>query len=131
MSDSVTQAVYEWVSRNVPTQFGPVTDLHSIEFTAPVVQSLDNGRVTYGTSASARVNFSLTPQMSQQIRQLVKGQSVEQARQLISQQYANYLSVGPIRANVLWFNVDKLPNDPARIVVALGDSPVYVPPTQP
>ena len=83
------------------------------------------GQAIYETNATAQVKFTLTPDMQGQIRDLVKGQDVAKAIQLINQTYGGYINAGPIQAKVLWFDIGKLPTDPAHIVVQLGsDTPI-------
>ncbi|HEX9990726.1 MAG TPA: hypothetical protein VGE45_19895 [Chloroflexia bacterium] len=123
LQDSVMQAVRDWVQENIPTTAGATLDTRSVQFTPPTIQSveLEQGRVVYVTSAEAQVSFSLTPDLANQIRELVKGQEVEQARSLISQsKYGDYVAPLAIEAKVLWFDVGKLPDDPARIEVEAG-----------
>jgi hypothetical protein len=84
----------------------------------PVSVELEQGRVVYTTTAEVRVTFSLTPDLANQIRHLVKGKKVEQARSLITESdIGSYVSPSGIEARVLWFGIDKLPDDPARIEV--------------
>jgi len=94
-----------------------------------VVVSVDNetGHVTYSTNAGALVKFSLTPEMQRQISDLVKGQEIDKARQLIEQTYGGYLNPQAIQSKLLWFNVGKLPSDPTHIVVQLGSGGAYAP----
>jgi hypothetical protein len=117
MHDSIAQAVLDWVSSNIPRTVGPNLDMSSVQYDALVVQSVGDGRVAYTTSADARVTFSLTPDLVAHIRDLVKGKDVRQARTLISETYGSYVNPSSVQASVLWFNIDKLPNDPARIEV--------------
>lgn len=120
MQDSLRQAVYDYVQSNEPSNYGPVTDLAGITFTAPTLASLngEKGVVEYNVNASAHVKYTLTTLLAGQIRDLVKGKDIQQARSLITQQYGGYVAAGPISAKVLWFNLDKLPSDPARISIA-------------
>jgi hypothetical protein len=131
MDDTISQAVIDWVHSpsNISIDAGPNVDRGSITYDPPVVVSVDNetGRVTYSTNAGALVKFSLTPEMQHQISDLVKGQEIEKARQLIEQTYGGYLNPQAIQAKLLWFNVGKLPSDPAHIVVQLGSGGSYVP----
>ena len=120
MQDSLRQAVYDYVQSNEPSNYGPVTDLAGITFTSPTLASLngEKGVVEYNVNASAHVKYTLTTLLAGQIRDLVKGKDIQQARSLITQQYGGYVAAGSISAKVLWFNLDKLPSDPARISIA-------------
>jgi hypothetical protein len=133
MDDSISQAVYDWVKTpaNISGDAGPTVDRGNITYDPPVILSVDNetGHVTYGTNASFLVKFTLTPAMQRQISDLVKGQDIAKARQLIEQTYGGYLNAQSIQAKVLWFNVGKLPSDPAHIVVQLGSGGSYPPGT--
>ncbi len=133
LRDSVAQAVLDSMHDTVNPAFGPNLDTASIQYDPPVVQSVEQGRVLYGTSASARVTFSLTPDLAGRIRDLVKGKEITQARTLLTQAYGSYVNPSTIQAKVLWFNIDKLPNDPARIEVQASATqsvrPVPVPPS--
>lgn len=120
MQDSLRQAVYDYIQSNEPSNYGPVTDLAGITFTAPTLVSLngENGVIEFGADASAHVKYTLTTLLAGQIRDLVKGKDIQQARSLITQQYGGYVAAGPISAKVLWFSLDTLPSDPARISIA-------------
>ncbi|MEP6775920.1 MAG: hypothetical protein ABJA50_10025, partial [Chloroflexota bacterium] len=140
MQDSLRQAVYDYVQSNEPSNYGPVTDLAGITFTSPTLASLngEKGVVEYSVNASARVKYTLTTLLAGQIRDLVKGKDIQQARSLITQQYGGYVAAGPISAKVLWFDLDKLPSDPARISIAqakninnTGNISTTAPPPQP
>ena len=63
----------------------PNLDLGSVQYTPPIVEATEAGRVVYRTSASGRVTFALTPELAGQIRTLVKGKAISQARNLILQ----------------------------------------------
>lgn len=123
--DVVTQGVLDWMMNSEPRETAPSLDRNSIQYAPPTLQSVDlaQGRVIYATSASARVTYSLTSDLASSIRELVKGQNVEQARTLINERYSTYLSASTIRATLLWFNIDKLPDDPARIEVEASGAP--------
>jgi hypothetical protein len=131
MDDSISQAVIDWVhnSANMRAEAGPTVDRGTITYDPPAALSVDNetGHVTYGTNASALVKFTLTAAMQRQISDLVKGQEIAKAQQLIQQTYGGYLNAQSIQAKVLWFNVGKLPSDPAHIVVQLGSGGSYTP----
>jgi hypothetical protein len=129
LHDAVSQAVLDWVGANVPRTAGPNLDMSSIEYAPPAVQAVDQGRVVYATSATARVTYSLTPDLARQIRDLVKGKDVKQARGLITERYGTYLNPQSVQARVLWFNIDKLPSDPARIDVEPSGGPTGYTPT--
>jgi hypothetical protein len=124
MEDSLRQAVYDYIQSNEPSNYGPVTDLAGITFTTPTLVSLngENGVVEFGADASAHVKYTLTTLLAGQIRDLVKGKDIQQARSLITQQYGGYVAAGPISAKLLWFNLDKLPSDPARISIAQANT---------
>lgn len=119
MRDAVAQAMWEWVQANIPPAVGPLPDKSSLQFDTPTLASFDaaQGRMTYVTSATARVNFSLTPTLKNQILQLVTGKSIAEARSLITTQYRDYVNAGAIQAKVLGIELDKLPSDPARITI--------------
>lgn len=120
LHDSVMQAIFDWVQNNLPADAGPNLDRNSVQYTPPVVQSVEPGRVLYTTSADGRVTFSLTPDLAAQIRGTVKGQDTQKARDLIIKGYGKYVNPLSIRAKVLWFDLDKLPGDPNHINVELG-----------
>jgi len=123
MDNAIDQAVAQWVSNNIPANAGP-NIWGNIDHDAPEVVSIDNetGRAIYSGNASAMVKFNLTADMDRQIRELVKGQEIAKAQQLIEQTYGGYLDAQSIQAKVLWFNIGKLPSDPAHIVVQLGSA---------
>jgi hypothetical protein len=131
MDDSISQAVIDWVhnAANIRAEAGPTVDRGNITYDPPIVLSVDNetGHVTYGTNAAALVKFTLTTAMQRQISDLVKGQEIGKAQDLIQQTYTGILSTQSIQAKVLWFNVGKLPSDPAHIVVQLGSGGSYTP----
>lgn len=125
---AVVDAIRDQVAM-MPVTVGPVLDESTIRIEPPTFQAIDaaQGRVTYGTSASARVNFTLTPTLKEQIRNLVTGKEIARARSLISERYGEYVNASSIRANVLWFSIDKLPDDPTRIVIGEGTGAAYQP----
>lgn len=131
MDDAISNAVYSWVGTptNISKEAGPTVDRGSITYDPPAVVSVDNetGHVTYTTNAGALVKFTLTAAMQRQISDLVKGQETDKARQLIEQTYGGYLNPQSIQAKLLWFNIGKLPTDPAHIVVQLGSGGGYPP----
>lgn len=125
MDDSVALAVTNWVTTSYSSAVGPNLDPNSIGYDSlAMLQPVDvnSGQVIYTAKAHVRIGFSLTTDLARQIRDLVKGQNVEQARNLITQRYSEYVNVQSVlvRSKVLWFNIDKLPSDPSRIVVQLG-----------
>jgi hypothetical protein len=122
MNDAIRQAIYDHVQSTEPANFGPVTDLNSIDFLAPAIHpaqpSGEQGVVLYSTTASARVRYTLTPTLRELILETVKGQSVQEVPNLIARQpFGTYVTVGKIEAKVLWFNLDKLPEDATRIAI--------------
>lgn|GEM_PF-6663797 len=121
--EAVNQAMQEWVQNNLPSTVGPSLDWGSVQYTPPAVQSVQKGQVVYATSANARVIFSLTPELERQIRDLIKGQKVDRATSLITETYGTYINPLNIQAKVLWFGLDKLPDDPARIDVEARSAP--------
>jgi hypothetical protein len=127
MHDAVAQAVIDWLADN--SENSPVVqsspDLGSVQYDQPVVAVYDPeaGRLVYRTEASARVRFTFTPELSRQIREMVRGKDVDQARAAVMQTYGGYLNTQNVSARLLWFNIDKLPSDPARIVVEIGGDP--------
>jgi hypothetical protein len=127
MHDAVAQAVIDWLGDN--TENSPIVqsvpDVGSVQYGPPVVAVYDPeaGRLIYRTEASARVRFTFTPELTRQIREMVKGKDVDQARAAVMQTYGGYLNMKNVSARLLWFNIDKLPSDPARIVVEIGGDP--------
>ncbi len=120
MADQVRQAVYDYVQSNEPANYGPVTDLNSITLSDPVLQPSGGGAqglVLYAVTASAHVKYTLTPVLAGQIRTLVKGKNVREVPGIVSRQYGSYVAVGNIQSRVLWFNIDKLPDDATRIEI--------------
>lgn len=117
LHDSVVEAVLDSVQTSIPQAVGPSLDLGSVRYTPPVVNSSAEGRIIYRTTASGRVTYSLTPELASQIRALVRGKKISQARNLIFENYGAYLNPDSVEARVLWFELDKLPSDPARIEV--------------
>jgi hypothetical protein len=122
MNGSITAAVENWVraSSDIPADAGPQLT-GNITHGAITLMSADNAtrQVIYSTSATAPVKFTLTAGMAAKIRDLVKGQDVGRALELIKQTYSGYLSVGSIQSKVVWFDTTRLPGDPAHIVVQL------------
>jgi hypothetical protein len=127
---AVIQTAYDWVRTNISSTVGPNLDPNSVKYAPIIVKSFDpaQGKVVYTTSASGRVTFTLTNELARQIRDLVKGKDVKQARNLITQQYGNYVNPLSVQAKVLWLTVDKLPTDPARISIEASAPPgLYTP----
>ncbi|HKP52843.1 MAG TPA: hypothetical protein VJ183_09340 [Chloroflexia bacterium] len=116
---AVTQVALDWVRANISNTVGPNLDLNSVQYTPPTLQSFDvaAGKAIYATSANGHVTFTLTDELARQIRDLVKGKEVKQARNLISSRYGKYVNTSSLQAKVLWFTIDKLPTDPARISI--------------
>lgn len=123
LQNAVNQAIQEWVENKYAITVGPSLDWGSVQYTPPAVQSVQKGQVVYATSANARVIFSLTPELERQIRDLIKGQKVDRATSLITETYGTYINPLNIQAKVLWFGLDKLPDDPARIDVEARSAP--------
>jgi hypothetical protein len=123
LQNAVNQAIQEWVENKFAITVGPSLDWGSVQYAPPAVQSVQKGQVVYATSANARVLFSLTPELERQIRDLIKGQKVERATSLITETYGTYINPLNIQASVLWFGLDKLPDDPARIDVEARSAP--------
>ncbi|MDQ3929865.1 MAG: hypothetical protein M3328_12070, partial [Chloroflexota bacterium] len=128
----VQKAVFDAIRDQVdmmPDTVGPVLDENSIKYEPPAFQVIDaaQGRVTYSTSASARVNFTVTPTLKEQIRVLVTGKEIVKARNLISERYGEYVNASAIHANVLWLTIDKLPSDSTRITIEEGTGVSYMP----
>jgi hypothetical protein len=125
---AVVDAIRDQVAM-MPVTVGPVLDESTIRYEPPAFQAIDaaQGRVTYSTSASARVNFTLTPTLKEQIRNLVTSKEIAKARSLISERYGEYVNASAIQANVLWLSLDKLPSDSARITISEGTSAAYEP----
>ncbi|HEX8231074.1 MAG TPA: hypothetical protein VF826_17435 [Chloroflexia bacterium] len=128
----VQKAVFDAIRDQVdmmPDTVGPVLDENTIRYEPPTFQAIDaaQGRITYSTSASARVNFTVTPTLKEQIRVLVTGKEIAKARSLISERYGEYVNASAIQANVLWLDIDKLPSDSTRITIDEGPGVSYAP----
>jgi len=125
MNGSITGAVENWVATSSAISADAGAQLvGNITHGAITLISADNatGQVIYSTSATAPVKFTLTAGMAARIRDLVKGQDVARALELIKQTYSGYLSVGAIQSKVVWFDTTRLPSDPAHIVVQLASN---------
>lgn len=137
MEGNVRQAVYDSIQNNEPRTYGSVIDPNSIVLTDPILQpstGSEQGVIFYTLTASARVNYSLTDTLAEQIRDRVAGQNIKDVRSIIANQYGTYVSADTVEAKVLWFNLDKLPTDATRIEVQqLGTSgnTATIPQTQP
>jgi hypothetical protein len=123
LHDSIVQAVLNWVPKNTPAWAGPTPDLDSVQYAPPAVTSVQDGWLVYATTASARVTFTLTPDLARQIRDLVKGKDLQEARNLITRTYGSYVNTSTIQAQALWFTLDHLPSDPAHISIVLSTPP--------
>ena len=132
MQEAIVGAVRDYMQTSFPDEVAPTLS-RNVDYTPPVVESVDNGKILYKTSAGARVAFALTPKLASEIQNLVKGKSVGQARTLImSQTYSSYMRPEDIKAQLLWFSIGTLPNDPTRIdVTPSGSGAQYVPGTDP
>ena len=134
MNSSITDAVANWVrsSTDIPSYAGPQL-IGNINHKPVTLVSADNasGQITYSTVATAPVKFTLTADMEAKIRDLVKGQDIEKAEQLITQTYGGYLDARSIQAKLLWFDTSKLPTDPNHIVVEPGLDPQTIGGTSP
>lgn len=124
MDKAIYGAVYDHVQGNEPANFGAVTDPNSIEWSKPEIQvggpENAQGIITFASTASASVKYSLTDSLALAIRTLVKGASIKDVPTLVSSsQYGNYVNVpaDKIEAKVLWFSLDKLPTDTTRIEI--------------
>jgi hypothetical protein len=117
LHDSIAQAVTDSIQSSIPRAVGPNLDMGSIEYSDPVLKSVEPGRVVYTTTAKGRVSFTLTTELARQIRDLVRGKDISQARSLINQNFSAYITPDSIQARVLWFTLDKLPSNPAHITV--------------
>jgi hypothetical protein len=120
MIENIRQAVYDHIQANEPANFGPATDPNSIEFPQPELHSVqpsgEQGVVLYSTTATARVKYTLTPVLRELILETVKGKKVQDVPNLIARQpFGAYVTVGRIESKVLWFDLDKLPDDGTRI----------------
>ncbi len=125
MNGSITGAVENWVATSSAISSDAGAQLvGNITHSAITLISADNatGQVIFSTSATAPVKFTLTAGMAARIRDLVKGQDVGRAQELIRQTYSGYLSVGSIQSRVVWFDTTRLPGDPAHIVVQLASN---------
>lgn len=120
MDDQLRQAVYDHIQSTEAAVYGPVTDFNSITLSEPVLQPSGGGEqgiILYAVTASARVKYTLTKDFATQIRDTVKGQSIDQARRLLAEKYKSYVDAGNIEARLFWFNLDKLPDDSSRIEI--------------
>ncbi|MBF6612412.1 MAG: hypothetical protein IVW55_04720 [Chloroflexi bacterium] len=127
LADSLRQTVSDWIPSNKPANAGPTLDVNSIRYTPLALQASGDGRVVYTTDVTARILYSVTPGLQTEIRQLVRGKDVKQATTLITEQYHEYINPPSVQARVLWFNIDKLPSDPARINIEPNNPGDYAP----
>jgi hypothetical protein len=123
LEEAVNQALSDHVDRTVPSIAGPQVAWGTVEFTSPIVKSVVGGRIVYGVSVSARINYNLTSTLKEAIRALAVGKEVRQARQEITAQYGTYIRLNDLQAKVLWFNIDRLPTDPKRISILQASVP--------
>ena len=123
MREAVVDAVVEYVQRTEQPIAGPELVLSTVNFAVPSAQSVAEGRAVYTTRVSGRIAYRLTENLTEAIRALVKGKSIQQARSEILSRYERYVKPANVQAKVLWFNVDRLPTDPARINVLPAGAP--------
>ncbi len=125
VSTAVNGIVQDWVNTHYSGTFGPNLDKAAIQYAPPNLQSPDpaTGTISVTTTASSHVTFTLTSELARQIRDLVKGKDIKQARNDITGKFGNYVNTGSIEARVLWLTIDKLPADAAHISVELSRGP--------
>lgn len=128
VQDAVMDVIGDQVAMLLDT-VGPVLDESSVKYDAPTFQAIDaaQGRVSYSTSARARVDFTVTDTLKEQVRTLVTGKEIARARSLINERYGQYVNASAIQANVLGFSLDKLPTDPERLTITEAGSARYEP----
>jgi hypothetical protein len=85
-------------------------------------------QITYRTVTTATVFYNITPEMQQQIRTLVRGKTVEAARQAVLSdpdlgKYISDIRVTSGVSGLLNLSQDRVPDDPARIKVEAADQP--------
>jgi hypothetical protein len=117
LREAIAQALTDSVQTSIPQAAGPSLDLGSVEYSSPSLKAVEPGRVVYTSVASGRVTFTLTPELARQVRELVSGKDINEARRLIIQNYGTYISPDSIQAHVLWLTLDSLPTNPDRITV--------------
>lgn len=103
--------------------FAPKLDPNSVQYGPLVQQSLTGDTAVYTTTAGGHVTFTLTTELISRIREMARGKGVKELRDLIDSTYRDYVTLLSIDARVLWFNIDKLPNDLARITVQRSNVP--------
>jgi hypothetical protein len=80
------------------------------------------GQVTYRTTVTSTVQYQITPDMEAEIKEMVRGQPVDTARELVLATFRPYVADVQISAGMLNFNQDKVPNDVARIRLDADDA---------
>lgn len=131
MQKAVGAAVHDYVQATYPQEVSPTLS-RNLDYAPPALSTADAVKITYATSVSGRVAFALTPRLAAEIQDLVKGKSVDQARNLILQQsYSSYMRPDAIEAKLLWFTINTLPRDPGRISVQPAGQGATYPPAQP
>jgi hypothetical protein len=107
----------------------PQLDKASIQYgPLEMVGSPAGDQVTYRTVTTATVFYNITPEMQAQIRTLVRGKSVADARQAVLNdpdlgKYISDISVKSGVSGLLNLQQDRVPDDPARIKVEAAGQP--------
>ena len=107
----------------------PQLDKSSIEYgPLEMVGSPAGDQVTYRTVTTATVFYNITPEMQAQIRTLVRGKSLADARQAVLNdpdlgKYISDISVKSGVSGLLNLQQDRVPDDPARIKVEAAGQP--------
>ena len=108
----------------------PQLDKTSIEYgPLEMVGAPAGDQITYRTVTTATVFYNITPEMQQQIRTLVRGKTVDAARQAVLTdpdlgKYISDIRITSGLSGLLNLSQDRVPDDPARIKVeAAADQP--------
>ena len=107
----------------------PQLDKTSIEYgPLEMVGDPAGDQITYRTVTTATVFYNITPEMQQQIRTLVRGKTVDAARQAVLSdpdlgKYISDIRVTSGVSGLLNLSQDRVPDDPARIKVEAADQP--------
>jgi hypothetical protein len=130
--NDVEQAVKSIVAaEGAPTDplSDPQLDKTSIQYgPLEMVGDPASDQITYRTVTTATVFYNITPEMQQQIRTLVRGKTVEAARQAVLSdpdlgKYISDIRVTSGVSGLLNLSQDRVPDDPARIKVEAADQP--------
>jgi hypothetical protein len=105
----------------------PQLDQTSIQYgPLEMVGSPEGDKITYRTVTTATVAFNLTPEMQAQIKDLVRGKPVADARAAVLDdpylgKYISDITVTSGLSGLLNLTQDRVPDDPARIKVQSPD----------